>query len=92
MPSIAALRENMSRRGIAPATLNLAEAAAYVGLSVNTFRKEIVAGTMPAPLPLKSGRKLFSRAALDRATGSQQTAPQVSQEQEIAAAIDAYDV
>jgi len=53
------------------------EAAAYVRLSVRTFSKEVDAGSMPAPLSLTSRRKLWSRAALDRAIDPQNAMPEV---------------
>ena len=90
MATVAAMRETLSRRGIAPATLSRAEAAAYVGLSLNAFLAEVAAGNLPKPLPLKCRRKLFSRADLDRVLGKSDPAANV--EQEIAAAIDGYEV
>lgn len=57
---IASVRERLAARGILPGALPLEEAAAYVGLSVNTFLVEVAAGTMPAPLPLKARRKLYA--------------------------------
>lgn len=49
-------------------------AAAYVGLSPNTFDQEVRAGTFPGPFPLtKTRRRLWDvralDAALDRAMG-----------------------
>lgn len=76
----------------APATLGIAGAAAYVGLSVNTFRAEVAAGTMPPPVPLACRRKLWSRAALDRAIEGPDAAsePPAPLGEQIADAIDAY--
>lgn len=92
MPSVAATRERLRAAGIEPATLSTAEAAGYTGLSVGTFLAEVKAGTLPSPLPFKARRKLFSRAALDRALGSAD-APRPDQvEQDISQAIDNYAV
>ncbi len=70
MTSTRARREELVRQGMQPATLPLAEAAAYVGLSPQTFLTEVKAGFMPQPLPLRSRRKLWAVAALSRACGS----------------------
>ena len=89
MSSTAAIRERLAGRGITPATLSLEEAAAYVGMSKQTFLKEVRAGTMPLPLPLKGRRKLFSLAALDQRVNPLQ-APQRSTRDEIEEAVDSY--
>jgi len=89
MTTVATLREQMARRGIQPATLQLEEAAAYVGMSKHTFLKEIQAGNMPQPLALRGRRKLFSIAALDQRINPQQ-APQRSMRDEIDEAIESY--
>lgn len=41
-------------------------AAAYVGLGVSTFRREVAAGRAPAAIHLTKGRVGWDRAALDR--------------------------
>ncbi len=86
-------RETLSRRGIQPGTLPLADSAAFVGVSPNTFRKEVAAGRLPPPLPLASRRRLWSIAQLRLATG--EGAPPVSgpdYSDEIDKAIDEYAV
>jgi predicted DNA-binding transcriptional regulator AlpA len=72
------------------ATLGVRDAASYCGLSVNTFLREVKAGTLPRPIPLASRRRLWSRATLDRALAGELSpkAPALT----IAEAIDAYDV
>lgn len=48
--------------------LTLEEAAAYVGLSANTFMQEVRAGTFPGPFPLtETRRRLWDVRALDAA-------------------------
>ena len=66
-------RDDLCRRGITPGGLPLEEAAAFVGISPNSFLNEVEAGTMPPPLPLKTRRKIWSRAALARVTGGDHT-------------------
>ena len=51
---------------LAPAGLGQAEAAAYVGVSSNTFKKMVLAGLMPAPRGA-FGRQLFLRKSIDEA-------------------------
>jgi predicted DNA-binding transcriptional regulator AlpA len=90
MPTVRAAREDLTRRGIAPDGLSLPEAAAFIGLSVNTFLREVEAGTLPPPLPLKSRRRIWSRAALARASATDDTPPEVDLTDEIDKAIDEY--
>ncbi len=59
----------------APAVLSRREAAAYVRLGVRTFAREVKAGRLPPPLDLACRRKLWSRAALDRAIDPAAAAP-----------------
>ncbi|MGE0024832.1 MAG: helix-turn-helix transcriptional regulator [Hyphomicrobium sp.] len=87
-----AIREDLSRRGIQPGGLSLDEAAAYVGISPNTFLAEVEAGTLPGPLPLKARRKVWSRDALARAIGAADTSPARDLGEEIDKAIDEYAV
>lgn len=89
MTSRATMRETLRSRGIGPGTLSLAEAAAYVGLSPNTFLTEVAAGKMPAPIDLKSRRKLWPKAALDRRLGATQT-DETALQAAIAEAIETY--
>ena len=58
-----------------PRMLSVAQAAAYVGLSVNTFKARI---GNPFPAPIRFGRRrLFDRLAIDRAVDAlSQPAPQ----------------
>lgn len=57
-----------------PRLLSREQAAAYVGLSPETFLKEVLAGTFPHPFPLrKAKRKLWDKAELDRALDSRLT-------------------
>lgn len=88
-----ARRDSLSRRGIQPGTLPLADSAAFVGVCPNTFLKEVKAGRLPPPLPLASRRRLWSIAQLRKATGESQ--PPVSgpdYSDEIDKAIDEYAV
>lgn len=41
-------------------------AAAYVGVSVSTFRNKVQSGHMPAPVRVTQGRKVWDKKALDR--------------------------
>lgn len=84
------MRDALARRGIMPAGMPLAEAAAYMGLSPNTFLAEVAAGNLPPPLPLKCRRKVWSRAALDAALGAGVTSEPTAED--IDAAIEAYVV
>lgn len=59
----------------APAVLSRREAAAYVRLGVRTFARQVAAGRLPPPLDLTCRRKLWSRAALDRAIDPASAAP-----------------
>lgn len=48
--------------------LNVDQAAAYVGLSADSFMVEVAAGTFPGPVALRRVRRnLWDRMALDRA-------------------------
>lgn len=49
-----------------PRLLGRKRAAAYVGLSANTFDAEVAKGNFPAPVKLACKRKLWDRVALDR--------------------------
>lgn len=92
MSTTAATREAMRRAGIEPGTLTLAEAAAYCALSRNTFLSEVAAGKLPRPLDLACRRKVWSRAALDRALGGPLTETARPIEAEIDEAIESYAV
>lgn len=89
MTSTAAQQQHLRAVGVEPATLKLADAAAYVSLSPNTFLREVAAGTMPPPVPLASRRKLWSRAALDARVGGRKAAPDPI-ERQIDEAIERY--
>ncbi len=52
--------------GIQPRGLCLEEAAAYVGMSAHTFHQEVTAGTMPAPMNLRTRPRIWERPALSR--------------------------
>lgn len=91
MASVADIQAELARRGIAPVALSRDEAAAYLGLSPGTFAREVAAGTLPPPIPLAGRRRLWSRAALDRAAAGPDARPEPADEPAaIAAAIDAY--
>lgn len=49
-----------------PRLLGRKMAAAYVGLSPNSFDAEVARGTFPAPVKVACRRKLWDRVALDR--------------------------
>lgn len=60
--------------GVAPRLLSREQAAAYVGLSPETFLAEVAAGTFPRPFPLKrTRRRLWDRAEIDRALDARRT-------------------
>lgn len=62
---------------LVPRLLSREMAARYVGLSPNTFDKEVRAGTFPRSVALRaSTRKLWDRVALDRALDSSLTGGQ----------------
>lgn len=53
---------------VKPRLLNRHEASLYVGLSPNTFDRQVAAGTFPAPFPLTGlRRRLWDVRALDAA-------------------------
>ena len=52
---------------IEPRGLTMRQAAAYWGVSYQTFRKLIREGVAPAPIDLGLGRFIFDRVALDAA-------------------------
>lgn len=54
------------RRGISPRVLDLELAAAYVGLSAESFLDAVAAGRYPQPLP-DGRRRQWDRVALDAA-------------------------
>ena len=60
-------RERLARAGLAPRGLSLEEASAYVGLSPNTFLAEVEEGTFPPCVSLTCQRRLWDKAALDKA-------------------------
>jgi excisionase family DNA binding protein len=60
-------RERLVRLGIVPRGLSVDEAAAYVGLARAAFNKEVKEGRLPGPVALGSRRRVWDRAALDRA-------------------------
>jgi predicted DNA-binding transcriptional regulator AlpA len=90
MATKAALRQALCAAGVPPAGLSLPEAAAYVGLSPNTFLAEVMAGTLPPSIPLTKRRRLWSRAALDAAVGGRSNAAPIPLDDKIKAAIDDY--
>ena len=49
-----------------PRLMGRRRAAAYVGLSPNSFDAEVSNGTFPAPVSLSCRRRLWDRVALDR--------------------------
>lgn len=61
MKRIDALPPNLAPRG-----LGRVEAAAYVGISVNTFDNLVNAGQMPPP-KIIGARKIWDRHAVDKA-------------------------
>jgi excisionase family DNA binding protein len=68
MPSAAtmpAARVRLTEAGLTPRGLSQAEAAAYLGVSAKTFRRQVKAGRLPGPMPLSSRRRVWDRAALD---------------------------
>lgn len=92
MTTVAEARASLASRGLTPATLCLAEAAAYVGLSKRTFMAEVAAGKMPPPLDLAGRRKLFSKVALDQRVSGRHAQPTRDEiDAAMNAAIDAYD-
>lgn len=50
-----------------PRLLSRRDAQAYLGLGRDTFGALVEAGTLPPPLRLPRGRRLWDRVALDRA-------------------------
>ena len=57
-----------SHTDILPRGLNIRQAAAYWGVSPNTFKKLVRLGLAPAPLKLPGlDRNVFDRIELDRA-------------------------
>lgn|SRR5262249_14157950 len=61
-------RQKLSQIGLKPLVLDLEEASAVCGMSAAQFQKEVAAGNLPAPIGgLLSRRKLWGRAALERA-------------------------
>jgi predicted DNA-binding transcriptional regulator AlpA len=57
--------------GVSPRLFSREEAAAYCGLSPNSFDAEVKAGTFPPPMALKRvERLLWDRKALDLALDS----------------------
>jgi excisionase family DNA binding protein len=55
---------------VEPRGLTMRQAAAYWGVSYNTFRKLIREGVAPAPIDLGLGRFIFDRTAMDAALES----------------------
>jgi hypothetical protein len=63
-----------SHTDIPPRGLNIRQAAAYWGVSPNTFKKLIRLGLAPAPLRLPGlDRNVFDRLELDRAMDAGRT-------------------
>jgi predicted DNA-binding transcriptional regulator AlpA len=57
-----------------PRLLSREQAAAYCGLSANSFMAEVEAGTFPGPVALSTTRRrLWDRLGLDRALDSRLT-------------------
>jgi predicted DNA-binding transcriptional regulator AlpA len=52
--------------GLAPLGLSEKEAAAFLGVSANTFSAMVQSGDMPPPRAVK-GRKIWSRYEIERA-------------------------
>ena len=64
---MAASRADIQGLPFWPRGLSAEQAAAYVGVSVNTFLEEVKAGRWPAPQRrgLKGGRKIWDRRQID---------------------------
>jgi predicted DNA-binding transcriptional regulator AlpA len=92
MTTTRAARDALTRKGIAPAGLPLEEAAAFIGISRNSFLKEVEAGTLPKPLPLTTRRRIWSRAALAQAIGAEGARDERAIGDEIDKAIETYAV
>jgi len=61
---------------IPPRGLNIRQAAAYWGVSPNTFKKLVRLGLAPQPLRLPGlDRNIYDRQALDEAMTSRAVAP-----------------
>jgi hypothetical protein len=80
---------------IPPRLLSIKQAAAYCGVSPNTYRKMFQNGTAPGPIRTPGvGRLLFDRVALDRAIDNRSTVQSASCEhdndldRELAAFVD----
>lgn len=53
--------------GVVPRLLTRDQAATYMGMSANSFEREVEAGRFPGPVKLSRVRlRLWDRAALDR--------------------------
>ena len=59
-------RERLVRAGIVPRGMSVDEAAAYVGMSTNRFKRLVQEGRYPGPMPGTSGR-VWDRKAIDAA-------------------------
>lgn len=65
-----ALVENLIGLPDWPALLSVEQAAAYCGVSADTFLVLVAKGELPKPYPLSIRRKLWYRAAIDETLGS----------------------
>ena len=63
---------------IAPRGLTMRQAAAYWGVSYNTFRKLVREGYAPAPVDIGLGRMIFDRVAMDRAMDAASAVPEAA--------------
>ena len=64
---------------IPPRGLTTRQAAAYCGVSYNTFRKLVREGLVPPPMDMPElGRDLFDRLALDAAIDARSKRPEVA--------------
>ena len=60
-------RQRLMAEGVRPRAVALSEAAAYVGLCPEMFRREVAAGRLPPPLPIGGRRRLWDVRRLDAA-------------------------
>jgi excisionase family DNA binding protein len=68
------LRE-LVEAGIQPRGLSLQQAAAYLSVSIPTFRALVASGRIPDAMPGMGKRRIWDRAAIDAALGGTREAP-----------------